>query len=219
MDKIDFRLGQINLALEIPPFFVNFDKRDFSSMMTRKKRSGNKALFYIYTSRKNQMSKLLLLKALHPDIFIPMTLKIKENINRDEINTFLKSVWDTEKEWKYLGMGVWKRVFFNCIVYIVLIIGNDRWTIRPLVSKKGLLGFGAEIPIAIEREIDFQQTLRKEETKDLMVHDHKENKHYHFTVFSRERFIQLVKKWDYYFSLKERWTMSVRLSDLGPDGL
>jgi len=41
MDKIDFRLGQVNTVLEIPPFFVNFDKRTFSSMMTRVKKRGS----------------------------------------------------------------------------------------------------------------------------------------------------------------------------------
>ena len=73
MDKIDFRLGQVQVVLEIPPFFVNFDKRDFSSIMTREEKEGRKALFYVYISRKNQLSKLLLLKATHPDIFIPVT--------------------------------------------------------------------------------------------------------------------------------------------------
>jgi hypothetical protein len=30
MDKMDFRLGQMQVALEMPPFFVNFDKREFN---------------------------------------------------------------------------------------------------------------------------------------------------------------------------------------------
>jgi len=76
MDKIDFRLGQIDTVLEIPPFFVNFDKRSFSSMMTRVKKRGRKDLLYVYITRSNHLSKLLLLKALHSDSFIPEAIKI-----------------------------------------------------------------------------------------------------------------------------------------------
>jgi len=76
MDKIDFRLGQIDTVLEIPPFFVNFDKRSFSSMMTRVKKRGRKDLLYVYITRSNHLSKLLLLKALHSDLFIPEAIKI-----------------------------------------------------------------------------------------------------------------------------------------------
>ena len=97
---------------------------------------------------------------------------------------------------------------------MVLIIGTDRWTIRPLISKKNLSGFGAEIPVEANLSNHFLDELLEEEKGDLEVHEHSDNKHYHFTVFSIERFIQLVKKWAYYFSHKERWEMSVKISDL-----
>lgn len=214
MSKISFRLGTLDLALEVPPFFVNFDKRDFSSMMTREIKEGRKALFYIYTSRHNQLSKLLLLKAMHPDIFIPVTLKINEVIEREEINTFIESVHQLEKEWTYCGSGLWKRELFDCKVYMVLIIGDDRWTLRPTVSKKGLVGFGVEIPIDVELSEEFIKELRDDEKEGLKIHEHIQNRHHHFTVYSVERFIELAKKWDYYFSNREIWEQSVSISSV-----
>jgi len=212
MEDVGFRLGQINVALEIPPFFVNFDKRDFSSMMTRTEKEGRKALFYVYISRKNQLSKLLLLKAMHPDIFIPVTLKINEEIDKDEINSFIQSVQQAENDWSYYGIGTWEKTFNSCKVYMVLIIGEDRWTVRPLIAKEGLSGFGAEIPVDIDLSDRFVGVLKEEEKKNLEIHEHGENKHFHFVVHSRERFIQLAKEWDYYFAHKERWRMSVKLT-------
>lgn len=214
VEKIDFKLGRSELTLEIPPFFVNFDKRDFSSMMTREEKEGRKALFYVYISRKNHLSKLLLLKAMHPDIFIPNSLKINEEIDRDEINTFIEAVLKTESEWTYDDMGLWERPFLDSKVYMVLIIGKDRWTVRPLVSKEGLSGFGAEIPVGTDDTNDFLDDLLDKEKERIEIHHHLDNKHFHFTAFSVQRFIQLVKKWDYYFSHKERWKRTVRIVNL-----
>jgi hypothetical protein len=192
MDKIDFRLGHINAVLEIPPFFVNFDKRAFSSMMTRVKKRGRKALFYVYITRSNQLSKLLLLKALHPDIFIPETIKIdKEEMDKAEVNSFIESFKKLETEWSYLR--------------------DDRWTVRPMVSKETILGYGVEIPVDKALCDSFLQELHNNENIDLEMHEHVDNRHYHFTVYSIDRFISLVKKWDYYFSHKERWKMSIKI--------
>jgi hypothetical protein len=212
MNEIYFRLGRVDPVLEIPPFFVNFDKRDFSSMMTREKKEGRKALFFVYISRANHLSKLLLLKAMHPDIFIPINLRINEEIAREDIDTFIESVKEVEKNWKYLGKGVWKRRFFECAVYMVLVIGDERWTIRPLVAKKRVAGLGAEIPVEFKLGDKFLKKLREREKSDLVIHEHLENRHFHFTVYSIERFIQLVKQWDYYFAHKERWEMTVKVS-------
>ena len=214
MSSESFRLGTLDIALEVPPFFVNFDKRDYSSMMTRKIKEGRKSLFYIYISRHNQLSKLLLLKAIHPDIFIPVTLKINEAINREEINTFIESVHQLEKEWTYSGSGLWIRDFFECRVYMVLIIGEDRWTVRSMVSKKGVEGFGVEIPVDVELSREFTQELRDGEKGDLEIHDHTQNRHFHFTVDRAERFIQLVKKWDYYFARREVWEQTVKINHI-----
>jgi hypothetical protein len=214
MSYVSFRLGTLDIALEVPPFFVNFDKRDYSSMMTRRIKEGRKSLFYIYISRHNQLSKLLLLKAIHPDIFIPVTLKINEAINREEIDTFIESVHKLEKEWTYSGSGSWSRDFFDCRVFMVLIIGEDRWTVRSMVSKKGVEGFGAEIPVDVEMSGEFIQELKDGEKGDLEIHDHTQNRHFHFTVDRAERFIQLAKKWDYYFAHKEVWEQTVKINHI-----
>jgi len=214
MSSVSFRLGTLEISLEVPPFFVNFDKRAYTSMMTRKIKEGRKALFYIYITRHNQLSKLLLLKAIHPDIFIPVTLKINEIIEREEINTFIESVHQLEKEWKYSGSGLWGRDFFDCKVYMVLIIGEDRWTVRSMVSKKGLEGFGVEIPVDVRLGEEFVQELRDDGKGDLEVHDHVQNRHFHFTANRAERFIQLVKKWDYYFAHREVWEQTVKINNI-----
>lgn len=214
MENIYFRLGEIESALEIPPFFVNFDKRDFSSMMTREEKEGRKALFYVYISRRNHLSKLLLLKAMNPDIFIPNNLTINEEIDRIDIDSFIASVKRTETDWSYSGMGMWRRDFFETQVFMILIIGEDRWTVRPLISKKDLPGFGVEIPVEPEMGNVFLDNLVEKEKADLEVHEHIENRHFHFTVFSAERYIDLVKKWDYYFSHKERWKQTIRITSL-----
>ena len=60
----------------------------------------------------------------------------------------------------------------------------------------------------------FLEELDDKEEEDLEVHEHVENRHFHFTVFSVERYIDLVKKWDYYFSRKERWGQTVRIEKM-----
>ena len=95
---------------------------------------------------------------------------------------------------------------------MILIIGEDRWTVRPIVSKKGLTGFGVEIPVETKVSEKFIKQLGYDEREDLEIHEHIQNRHFHFSVSSIERFIQLVKKWDYYFSNKETWKQSVSIS-------
>ncbi|MEM2849263.1 MAG: hypothetical protein QXI36_03195 [Candidatus Bathyarchaeia archaeon] len=214
MRKIDFRLGCRNLALEVPPFFLNFEKRNFSSIMTRGEQQlkCRRSLFYIYISRDNQLSKLLLLKALHPSLYIPHSFKVNEDIGREEVNGFIDSVKYLEKKWKYVDSGLWKRNFNGCSVYMVVIIGEDRWTIRPIVSKECLKGYGVEIPVDAERDRDFLEDLTEDEKTGLEIHEHVQNRHFHFTVSNIERFIELVKEWDYYFANKEIWKQSVRIT-------
>jgi hypothetical protein len=181
-------------------------------MMTRVKKRGRKSLFYVHITRSNQLSKLLLLKALHLDLFIPETIKIDEEMDREEINSFIESVKKTEAEWPYSGMGLWEKTFYDCCkVIMVLVIGEGRWTVRPVVAKENITGFGVEIPVDRKLHDSFLQELSENEKMDLEMHDHVENRHYHFTVYSIDRFISLVKKWDYYFSHKERWKMSIKI--------
>jgi hypothetical protein len=212
--KIDFRLGSRSLALEVPPFYLNFEKRSFSSIMTRGESQFKcrRALFYVYISRENQLSKLLLIKALHPSLYIPHLLKVNEEIGREEVKEFIDSVKCIENKWKYIDSGLWKKNFNGCSVYMVLIIGEDRWTVRPIVSKEGLEGYGVEIPVDAKRDENFLEELTEDEKKGLEVHEHVQNRHFHFTVFGIERFIELVKEWDYYFANKEVWKQSVRIT-------
>jgi hypothetical protein len=173
-----------------------------------------RALFYVYISRENQLSKLLLIKALHPSLYIPHLLKLNEEIGREEVKEFIDSVKYIENKWKYIDSGLWKKNFNGCSVYMVLIIGDDRWTVRPIVSKEGLEGYGVEIPVDAKRDEGFLEELTEDEKKDLEVHEHVQNRHFHFTVFGIERFIELVKEWDYYFANKEVWKQSVRITHL-----
>jgi len=119
-----------------------------------------------------------------------------------------------EKEWTYSGSGLWSRDFFDCKVFMVLIIGEDRWTVRSMVSKKGLEGFGVEIPVEVKMSEEFVQELRDDEKGDLEIHDHIQNRHFHFTANRVERFIQLVKKWDCYFARKEVWEQTVKINHI-----
>jgi len=214
MKRVEFRLGKRNLALEVPPFFIDFRKRNFSSMMTRRISGDRGILFYVYITRKNQLSKLLILKSMHPGIFMPQKISINEMITRDEIDDFIRSVNETEREWEYQDHGLWKRRIDNFTIYMVLVVGEDRWTVRAMVSKEGVPGYGVEIPVESNLSKKFIEELTPEESYDLEIHDHVDNKHFHFTVYSIERLIDLVKRYDYYFARKEIWEQSIRIEDL-----
>jgi len=213
MKRVEFRLGKRHLALEVPPFFIDFKKRNFSSMMTRRLSGSEGTLFYVYITRKNQMSKLLVLKAMHPGIFMPPKLAINELLTRDEINDFINSVKNLEREWEYQDHGLWKRRIDDFTVYMVLVIGEDRWTVRAMVSKKGMPGYGVELPVDPQLSEKLMEELTSEEAYDLEIHEHVENRHFHFTVYDIERFIDLVKRYDYYFARKEIWEQSVRIEN------
>ena len=213
MKRVEFRLGRRHLTLEVPPFFIDFRKRNFSSMMTRRLSGREGTLFYVYITRKNQMSKLLLLKAMHPGIFMPPKLSINESFTRDEINDFISSVKELEKEWEYQDHGLWRKRIDDFTVYMVLVIGDDRWTVRAIVSKEGMPGYGVELPVDSKLSGKLMEELTPEESHDLEIHEHIENKHFHFTVYDIERFIDLVKRYDYYFARKEIWEQSVRIEN------
>jgi len=211
--RVEFRLGKRHLTLEVPPFFIDFKKRNFSSMMTRRISGSKGTLFYVYITRKNQLSKLLILKAMHPGIFMPPKLAINESFTRDEINDFIKSVQELEKEWEYQDHGLWRRRIDDFTVYMVLVIGEDRWTVRAMVSKEGMPGYGVELPVDPNLSKRLMGELTAEESRDLEIHEHIENRHFHFTVYDIERFIDLVKRYDYYFARKEIWEQSVRIEN------
>ena len=73
--KPAFRLGSINLALEMPPFYVDFKKRNFGSIMARRDLPREGLVIHIYVTRQRHVENLLLLKKLHPDISLPEELR------------------------------------------------------------------------------------------------------------------------------------------------
>jgi len=212
--RVDFRFGNISLALEVPPFFVDFEKRRFKSIMVRKKtplHEGHGILFYVYVTRSFQREKLLALKSIHPDIYIPEDFKVGASRKeaQEEVNGFIDAVLRLEKTWPYEGNGIWYRKFDSFKLHMFLIIGEDRWTIRPAVSRSGLRGFGVEIPVDTGIAKDLKRELRENELED--IHDHVTTQHFHLKVSSPERYIELAKKWDYYFSTAEIWQKTVRI--------
>jgi hypothetical protein len=203
-NRIYVIFGEEDLKLEVPPFFLNPEKRSFKSILIRR-RNQEGTLFYILVTHKKQIEKLFLLKKIHPDIHIPEEFK---NISLQEITTeeeekFMRSIKELEKEWEYKGNGIWFKKFDECIMYMVLILKKNGWSIRPAVSKIGISGYGVEIPIDSNKKIDFEKELKKEEIEE--IHDHVFTLHYHLRVESLERYIELAKKWDYYLSEDAIW--------------
>lgn len=213
-ERVDFRFGQSSLSLEVPPFFIDFEKRSFKSILVRKgtpSPEDQRVLFYIYVTRSQQMKKLLALKSIHPDIFIPKEIEDRSTGKgaSAEVAKFSDSVSRLEETWPYGGNGVWLRRFGSFTLHMVLIIGEGRWTIRPAVSKESLEGFGVEIPVKVKLVEDFKEELREDELEE--IHDHTTNQHFHLKVESLQRYIELAKKWDYYFSTAETWKQTVQI--------
>ncbi|MEM2083443.1 MAG: hypothetical protein QXV10_02890 [Nitrososphaerota archaeon] len=202
--KIYVIFGEEDLKLEVPPFFLNPEKRSFKSILIRKKEQEG-TLFYILVSHKKQIEKLFLLKKIHPDIHIPEEFKnvSLEELTIEEEEKFIESIKKLEKEWKYKGNGIWFKRFGECIMYMVLILKRNGWSIRPVVSKIGIPGYGVEIPIDSKKKIDFEKEIKKEEIEE--IHDHAFTLHYHLKVENLERYIALAKKWDYYLSEDAIW--------------
>ncbi|MBS7634148.1 hypothetical protein KEJ34_01420 [Candidatus Bathyarchaeota archaeon] len=218
--KIDFRLGGNYLTLEVPPFYVNFEKRAFSSIMARKSIIKEGVVIYVYITRHRQIEKLLLLKRLHPDLFLPDDLKEAasaiEKLSPEEFNgfvrtlnlgDFIESLRDLERTWKYGGEGIWLKRTGPFTLYMIIIIKEGRWTVRPAISKKVIEGYGFEIPVDTQLKEAFMKELKEGELEE--IHDHVETHHFHLTVESLERCAYLAKKWDYYFSNKKRWKQTV----------
>jgi hypothetical protein len=212
-ERLGFRVGQSSLALEVPPFFINFEKRNFSSIMARRQSGDSGILVYIYITRKHHVKKLLVLKGIHPDLYIPQELHAtRKEMSSEEIEGFIKSVKELEKSWVYQGEGIWLRRFGAFTLSMILIIGENRWTVRPAISKKGVRGYGVEIPVDTGLAEQFKKGLKDGELEE--IHDHTDTQHFHLTVSELDRYIELAKKWDYYFSEKEKWKQTVSVSTL-----
>lgn len=222
--KIEFRLGSTYLTLEVPPFYIDFQKRNFSSIMVRKHLPKEGTVIYVYVTRHRHVEKLLLLHRLHPDICLPEELKesgvaIEELSPREfegfvkatKIEGFIRDITGLEEEWEYGGNGIWVKRVDPFTLYMVLIAKSSRWTVRPAISKENMRGYGVEIPVDTELTKTFMSELKEGELEE--IHNHVENQHFHLTVDSLERCIGIAKRWDYYFSTRTKWRQTVFLYD------
>ena len=223
LKKIEFHLGKVGQVLEVPPFYVDFQKRSFSSAMERRNLPREGIAIYVYVTRQRHVEKLLALKRLHPDIDIPEEQKelvsAIDKLSQREfegfirflgIEEFVRSVREVEEGWEYSGRGTWLKNMNPFTIYMVLIVGNARWTVRPAISREGIKGYGFEIPVDTTQREAFMNELEECELEE--IHDHTENQHFHLTVDSLERCISLARTWDYYFSTNARWRQTVSLA-------
>jgi hypothetical protein len=223
ISRIQFRLGSNFLTLEVPPFYVNFEKMNFSSIMVRKQLPKEGIVIYVYVTRHRHVEKLLLLRRLHPDIFLSEELQESgatiEELNPKELEEFQRvtktegferDISELEKEWEYSGNGVWIKSIGSFVLYMVLVMKEARWTIRPAISKEGVLGYGFELPVDTSLSNSFVEKLKEGELDE--IHNHVESQHFHLTVNSLERCKVLASDWDYYFSTRTRWRQTVFLS-------
>ncbi len=221
--KLEFRLGSTHLTLEVPPFYVNFEKRNFGSIMVRRDLPREGVVIYVYVTRRRHVENLLLLKRLHPDLYLPEELKesaaaIEELSPKEfegfvrtvKIGGFMKAMKSLENEWEYGGNGVWLTRIDPFTLYMILIIKESRWTVRPAITKEDVKGYGFEIPVDAGLKEAFMKQLKEGELEE--IHNHVENQHFHLAVDSLERCIDLAKEWDYYFSTRTRWRQTVFLS-------
>jgi len=220
--RIEFRLGSINSVLEVPPFYVNFRKRSFSSIIERRDLPKEGIAIYIYVTRHRHVEKLFILKRMHPDVYVPDEQKnlvsaldklsdreLAEFVRFLDIEEFVRSVRGLEEKWRYAGSGIWLKTIGPFTLHMILVIGNARWTVRPAISKKNMKGYGFEIPVDTKLRNAFMEELKAGELEE--IHDHMENLHFHLTVESLERCISLARTWDYYFSNNTLWRQTVRL--------
>jgi hypothetical protein len=221
--RIQFRLGSNFLTLEVPPFYVNFDKMNFSSIMVRKQLPKEGIVIYVYVTRHRHVEKLLLLRRLHPDIFLSQELQESgatiEDLSPKELEEFQRvtktegferDISELEKEWEYSGNGVWIKSIGSFVLYMILVMKESRWTIRPAISKEGVRGYGFELPVDTSLSNSFAEKLEEGELEE--IHNHVESQHFHLTVNNLERCKVLASDWDYYFSTRTRWKQTVFLS-------
>jgi len=204
-NRVDFTLGRRDLRLEVPPFFLEPKKGRLRSILVRKQSKVPRGviMIHIFVTQSGQAQKLMELKSIHPDLFIPKELPVLAEISREELEDFRASVLELEETWPYEGNGMWRRDFDPCTVHMVLMIKEDMWTVRPTVSKEGISGYGVEIPVDTNLAEEFEKDLVKDELE--AIHDHVVTLHYHLKLDDLKRYIQLAKKWDYYFYKEVAW--------------
>jgi len=221
--KLEFRLGSTYLALEVPPFYINFQKRNFGSIMERRNLPKEGTVVYVYVTRHRHVEELLVLKRLHPDIYLPEELRdpgatieelspeeFNEFVRAVKIEEFIRAIQRLEEEWKYGGNGIWLMRIGPFTLHMILITGESRWTVRPAISKENVKGYGVEIPVDTGLRNAFMKEMKEGEFEE--IHNHIETQHFHLTVDSLERCVSLAKSWDYYFSTRTKWRQTVFLS-------
>jgi hypothetical protein len=206
-NRIEFNFGVRDLVLALPPFFIDFEKYSISSLVTHRpepSREKKGVYIFVFITKSLQAEKLSILKEMHPDIkFLEGVKKDKDAVITDEVKDFKSAIERLEKEWSYVGNGVWAKNFDSVTVNMLLIVDEDRWTIRPAVSRKGMSVYNVEIPVETPKAKDFAKVLKEEELEE--IHDHNITQHFHLIVKSLDRYVKLVKKWDYYFSKDAVW--------------
>jgi len=223
ISRIEFRLGTNFLTLEVPPFYVNFEKMNFSSIIVRRQLPKEGIAIYVYVTRQRHVEKLLLLKRLHPDIFLPEELRESgtavEGLSPAELSVFKrvtktggfdKDIAELEKEWEYGGSGVWSKRIGAFTLFMFLVAKEARWTVRPAISRDGVKGYGFELPVDTSLSSRFAEGLREGELEE--IHNHVESQHYHLIIENLARCRELASDWDYYFSTRTKWKQTVFLS-------
>jgi len=221
--KLEFRLGSTHLTLEVPPFYVNFEKRNFGSIMVRRDLPKQGIIIYVYVTRRRHVENLLVLKRLHPDLNLPEELRESATaigelgpkefvgfVRTIKVGGIIRAMEELEEEWEYGGNGVWLKRIEPFTLYMILVMKESRWTVRPAISKENVKGYGFEVPIDTGLREAFMMELKEGELEE--IHNHVENQHFHLTVDSLDRCIDLAKDWDYYFSTRTRWRQTVFLS-------
>jgi len=221
--KVAFRLGSVNFTLEVPPFYIDFEKKKFGSIMTRRDLPEDGLVIYVYVTRRRHVENLLLLKRLHPDISMPEELEAPAAaivaLEPREFEGFMKTlnikesiedIQKMEEEWTYVRDGVWLKKIDSFILYMLLIVKESRWTVRPAISKEKAKEYGYEVPVDAALSEAFAKHLRMGELEE--IHDHIETRHFHLAVNSLKRCVELTKEWDYYFSTRTKWRQTVFLS-------
>jgi len=204
LERVEFTVGKRDLRLDVPPFFLEPKKGRLRSILVRKQpKTPRGVMIYIFVTQSRQAQKLIELKSIHPDLFIPKELPVLGEISTDELEDFRGSILELEETWPYEGNGMWQRDFDSCTVHMVLMIKEDMWTVRPAVSKEGISGYGVEVPVDTNLSAEFEKDLFKNELEE--IHDHTVTLHYHLKLDDLKRYIQLAKRWDYYFQKEVAW--------------
>jgi len=198
-NRIEFRFGAKDLALAFPPFFIDFKKHSLRSLVTHKMGESVDGVYvFAFYTKELSLKELAILKEIHPDISFLGDIEFTERAKE-----FKKAVEELEKSWPYYEKGIWLKKIENVKVYMILIVDEDRWTIRAAVTREGYKGYNVEIPVDTSKAEEFEKILKEGELEE--IHDHLITQHFHLIIESLDRYISLVKDWDYYFSKNCLW--------------